>query len=74
MKDDVRDLEIATHAVLTVLHGLAALFHWRRRSYLHAAAHLCGVLADGYALRRHLTAPKPGTVIPDLGRLRRAGL
>lgn len=75
MSHDTRDLEIATHTALTVLHGLAVLFHLRRRAPLLAALHAFGVAADGYALIHHMRhVPKAGTVVPDLGKLRELGL
>lgn len=53
----VRDLEIAAHSVLTVLHGLAAIWHFRRRSWANGIVHLGGVVYDGLSLVRHLRRP-----------------
>ena len=77
---DTRDVEISVHAILTTLHGLAALFHYRRGARFLALLHLAGSAADAYALHHHLTGvPKAGTGVPRVGTVdveaaRRAGL
>lgn len=55
--EGIRELEIAAHALLATVHGLAALWHLRRRNWRIGTIHAAAAAFDAAALITHLTPP-----------------
>jgi hypothetical protein len=49
----VQEVALAIHAILCTLHGVAALYHARRRRWVNAGLHTAGVLLDAWAMGEH---------------------
>jgi len=52
----VREVEVAVHTALVVLHVVAVVWHASRRRWLHAGVHAGAALYDAWATARHVDA------------------
>lgn len=53
-EEGVRAVEAAVHFSLALLHGIAAIYHFRQRRYVLGSLHLAGVALDGASFMNHV--------------------
>jgi hypothetical protein len=55
-REDLEFLATFVHGVLAAFHGLAVIYHIKRRRFSHAAVHTVALAYDGWSVRRHFLA------------------